>query len=203
MKKRFKMLAMLLSLMLVFALLPGCGGGDEEFVIPDEIQELMDVSEELAIKYAKMLDGEWGDMHEAMMQSGQEDGYADFDEMRDILAELLAESGANYLYALYPTDPDDVWADFMITVDASDDPDEFGVEYEAELGMVRSWNQGLAKTSPYAWEDDNGYHWSAYAPIHDSNGDVVAVLGLDYPADIVEELTEWNYDSDDWTEFEW
>ena len=204
MKKNFKLFAVLLSLLLVALFIPGCGGGGGDDVeIPDEIQRLMDVSEDLAISSAKQLDGEWGDMHNNMMESGQEDGYAGFDDMAARLSKLIAETGADYIYALYPSDQDDLEADFFITVDGSDDPDDFGAMYEAELGMVTSWQAGIAKTSSYGWGDDNGFHWSAFAPIHDSDGEIVAVLGLDYPAPILADMPEWDVDSDDWNEFEW
>ena len=206
MKKGCKLLVILLSVLLITVFLPGCGGGGDdggEFVIPDEIQELMDVSVELAIDSAKQLDGAWGDMHVAMMESGEEDGYADFETMRAKLVELIEATGADYIYAMYPSDADDLEADFFITVDGSEDADDFGTMYEAELGMVMSWQRGIAKTTTYAWGDDNGFHWSAFAPIHNSDGDVVAVLGLDYPAPYVENHPEWDYDSDDWNEFEW
>lgn len=206
MRKGFKLFAILLSLLLIVVFIPGCGGGgndDGDIEIPDEIQALMDTSVDLAVSCAAELDGEWGDMHAEMMESEEDDGYANFEAMRAKLAEMIDETGADYIYAMYPSDPGDLEADFFITVDGSDDPDDFGEMYEAELGMVTSWNSGIPKTSSYAWGDDNGFHWSAYAPIHNSDGEVVAVLGLDYPAPIIEDMPEWDADSDEWNEFEW
>jgi|GEM_PF-1634848 len=230
MKKSYKLFVILLSVLLITVYLPGCGGGanngggDNSVVdnsssnsdggnssgngggsiqIPDEIQQLMDTSVSLATECAKQLDGEWGDMHADMIASGDKDGYAGFDDMRAKLSDMITSSGADYIYALYPTDPSDVEANFYITVDGSAEPDDYGVEYEAELGMVLSWQSGIPKTSSYGWGDDNGYHWSAYAPIHNSAGDVVAVLGLDYPAPIIADMPEWDVDSDSWNHFEW
>lgn len=195
-----------MPILLIAVFLPGCGGGggsDSAVEIPDEIQGLMDTTTDLAVSCAKQLDGEWGDLHSDMMASGLESAYPDFEDMRAKLADLIAESGADYIYALYPSDPGDLEADFFITVDGSDDPDDFGEMYEAELGMATSWQAGLAKTSSYGWSDENGFHWSAYAPIHNSDGEVVAVLGLDYPAPIIADMPEWDVDSDSWNEFEW
>ena len=204
MKKNFKLLALLMAIMLVAVLLPGCGGGDDdEFEIPEEIQALADHVASVAAKYAKELDGGWGDLHEDMMESGLEEDYDSFEAMRDVLIDILEESGARYVYAMYPEDISDSEAPFFITVDGSEDPDEFGVEYELELPFVKAW-YGITSSSSYAWEDIWGgtYCWSAYAPIHDSNGDVVAILGVDWAAPEIRNFPEWNVDHDDWNELE-
>jgi len=194
-----------MALLMAFALLPGCGGGadEEEIVVPEEIQALADHAVKLAQHYALQLDGDWGDLHVDLMESGLEEDFRYFEEMREVLSGFIEESGAKYVYAMYPQDISDSEAPFIITVDGSLDPDEFGAEYELELPFIRAW-YGIAASSSYAWEDiwQGSYCWSAYAPIHDSNGDVVAILGVDCYAPEIDDFPEWNIDSDDWNGLE-
>jgi len=201
MKKSFKTVALITAILLAAALLPGCGE-DVEIEVPGEIQALADKVLGIAKKYGNEMDGGWGDLHAAMMGSELGDEYANFEAMREMLEDFIAESGAKYIYAMYPKDISDSETPFFITVDGSDDPDDFGAEYEIELPFVKAWF-GTAESSSYAWEDDDGgYCWSAYAPVRDSNGEVVAIVGVDYDAPIIKDFPDWNIDSDDWNEME-
>ena len=204
MRKSFKRLTLLMALLMVFAFLPGCGGGDEEeLVVPAEIQALADQAMKIAQHYALELEGPWGDMHVELIDSGLGEDYTHFEEMREVLNGFIEDSGAKYVYAMYPLDITDSSAPFFITVDGSHDPDDYGAEYELELPFIKAW-YGIAASSSYAWEDiwEGSYCWSAYAPIHDSDGEIVAILGVDCYAPEIEDFPEWNIDSDEWNELE-
>ena len=227
-----KTLVSLLALLFVLSVvLAGCGGGNEtegeephgtqtedvnttdgedgeegeEVTVPDEIQEFADEVLGYAGKFAKELDGDWGDMHAAMMEADDPEEYAEFDTLREALVEFLEESDAKYIYAMYPSDTDNLKAAFMITIDGSEDVDKFGTKYDNEKAFVTAW-EGKAAVATNAWEDkkDGGYCWSAYAPILNSDDEVVAILGVDCPASIIEDFPEWNIDSDEWNKLtEW
>jgi thiamine biosynthesis protein ThiI len=54
-----------------------------------------------------------------------------------------------------------------------------------------------------AWDNDvDDPVWSAFAPVHDSEGNVVGILGIDYPAPEILDFPEWNRDSDEWNGME-
>ena len=215
MKKGLLIFTIILALMMSIAFLPGCNSGDsndEKAVLdgtpsndadempelPDEVKEINDKTFEIVKKYAAELDGEWGDEHVALIESGQGEGYKGFEDMRLILEGYIEESGALYIYALYPTGSGEM--PFMITVDGSADPDDFGFKITWEQPFTSAW-EGTPATSGCAYFDKytiNDLAWSAYAPIHDSAGEVVCILGVDYPAPEINDYPEWNSESDEW-----
>lgn len=162
---------------------------------PAEVQAVMDHVTDLVTGYAAQLDESgFGDKHVALMESGEGWDYADFKEMKAQLDEFRIESGAYYVYVLVDLDPDDEF--FEITVDGSEEPDEWLTQYETE-GQFLAAMAGTPTPAPSAWDDaENEPAWSSFAPIHDSEGNVVAILGVDYPAPEILDFPEWNRDSD-------
>ena len=165
--------------------------------VPDEVQEVKETVTGLAEKYGKQLDGEWGDLHAALIESEEGEDFESFETMKAVLDEIRIESGAYYFYAFYPSG-DPASSDYYITVDGSEDPDEYGALYHWEIQFTEAWN-GTPAPARSAWDNgDDDPVWSAFAPIHDSDGNVVAILGIDFPAPSILEYPEWNRDSEVW-----
>ena len=220
MKRRTKLIVAFLTLSLVLAGFAGCGADSEKkeeskepaaaaVEVPKEVQAVKDKVTDLAKTYAKKLDGDWGDQHVALIKSKEGEKYKDFKDMKTTLDGFREESGAYYIYALYPEDPESAATTdgktekptpFLITVDGSEDPDAYGTEYEWEIQFTEAWN-GAPAAARSAWADDDegkDLCWSAFAPIHDSKGNVVAILGVDYPAPEILKFPEWNRDAREW-----
>ncbi len=162
--------------------------------IPAKVQQVMDKVTELATHYAKKLDGDFGDKHAALMASGQGQEYKDFAAMKAILDGFRVESKAYYVYCLIDGTPND--GHFEITVDGSEEPDDWLNKYETESQFLAAM-QGTPTPAPSAWDNgDNDPVWSAFAPIHDSKGNVVAILGIDFPAPEILDYPQWNRDSE-------
>ncbi len=205
MRKRFTWLAVLLSMAMVLFALAACDTGGETPPpvgepegIPDEIQAVMDHVTSLAANYALQLDGEWADEYVACLDSGEGWDYAGYENLRAKLEEFRIESGAYYVYMFTDMDPDDDY--FEITVDGSEEPDDWMVQYEVE-GQFFAAQSGNPMAALSAWDDDVPL-WSAFAPVYDSHGTVVGILGIDYPAPEVLNFPEWNRDSEEWNGME-
>lgn len=210
MKKHSKWLMVLLVLALALFAFAGCGGngGEEEPIdiedetpeIPAEVQAVMDHVTSLAANYALQLDGEWADEYVALLESGQGWDYPGYEDLKATLDQFRIESGAYYVYILTDMDPDDDY--FEITVDGSEEPDDWMYQYEIEGQFLVAQN-GEPCAALSAWDNDvDDPVWSAFAPVHDSEGNVVGILGVDYPAPEILDFPEWNRDSDEWNGME-
>ena len=189
MKKGFKILAVLLVLFLAAMALPGCGS-DKEEELPEELAAVVAKAAAFAEKYAKRLSGEWGDMHALLIESGEGGDFEGYDEMQAVLFGFREESGVDYIYTMYPPGPK-VVAPYVITVDGSVDVEEYGTAYDWEEEFTAAWD-GEAAGSEYAWTDPIGnLVISAYAPVYDSEGNITAILGVDYPAPEFEQFPDW------------
>jgi hypothetical protein len=170
--------------------------------LPEELRALVDHVQALVIYYAEQIPAEVGDWHVALMESGEGADFEGFEEIRELLAGFRISSGARFLYLMYPTGDivnDDV--SFILTVDSSGITD-FGTEYGFEIQFRETW-LGVPSPARSAWEDhyvpgEFGYCWTAFAPIFDSEGNVVALLGIDYPAPMMVDFPEWNRNHELW-----
>lgn len=230
MKKNRIMLAFAVCVaMATVFMLAGCGGSSEEATeettaapeaavtfeeadVPEQVMKIVDTAMGVAEKYAGELTPEWGDQYVVLMESGEARDYKDYDAIKGKLDEILKESGATYVYTLSPVKDGKPAIDgetgkgapFMITVDAGDDPDDWATEYEWELQFTEAWD-GSTASARSAWADnDEGTElcWSAFAPVKDSNGNVVCILGVDYPANEILKFPEWNRDAKEWNGIE-
>ena len=180
MKKYAKSLTLLMSFLLAISFLSISTAGAAQ-QMPGELQAVADKAVNAVTNYAKKLDGAWGDQHAALVESKKGGDFEGYESMQAVLIGFLKESGAAYLYALYPSGSVDT-APFTITVDGSEDPDDYGTENEWEAGFAKAW-KGTPAAGDEVWKDDDGCTLlSAYAPIRDSKGNVVAILGVDYTA---------------------
>lgn len=192
-------------ILLVFTLFAfaGCGGGggeaevpDEPDAIPAEVQAVIDNTTSLAANFALQLDGEWADEYAALLASGEGRDYAEYDNLKATLDQFRIESGAYYIYMFTDMDPDDEY--FEITVDGSEEPDDWMVQYDIE-GQFFVAMDGEPCAALSAWDNDvDDPVWSAFAPVYDSDGNVVGILGIDYPAPEILDFPEWNRDADEW-----
>ena len=205
MKRHSTWFLLLVAAMVLFAF-AGCGGGADEDLpegpgdIPEEVQSIMDNVTGLAANYALQLDGEWADLYAACLASGEGRDFDGYDDLKATLDQFRIESGAYYVYILTDMDPNDEY--FEITVDGSEDPDDWMYQYEVE-GQFNVAQGGEPCAAMSAWDNDvDDPVWSAFAPVYDSEGNVVGILGIDYPAPEILDFPEWNRDSDDWNGME-
>jgi hypothetical protein len=196
----------LLYLLLIVALAAGCGfdsnsgRGDIDGGIPDEVQEIMDKTTELAANYALQLNEEWADLYSSCLESGNGQNFESYLDLKSTLDQFRAESGAYRIYMLTDMDPADDC--YKLTVDGSENPEPWMTRYEIE-GAFLSAQDGLPIASLSARNDDqNDPIWSAYAPVYDSNNRIVGILAIDYPAPEILNFPKWNRDSDQWNGME-
>lgn len=201
--KKTKIPVILLTIIIVFTILTACGNvdeaedsGNEPVEIPDAVQGIMKKTADLAASYALQLDGEWADEYAACLESGEGRDYEKYDDLKATLDQIRLECGAYYVYILTDFNEDDGY--FELTVDGSPEEDEWMTKYETE-GQFLKASDGYPCSSLLAW--DNGTNdpvWSAFAPVYDSAGNVVGILGIDYPAPEIIDYPEWNRDSAEW-----
>ena len=205
MKQIMKWLILVLALVLVLSVFAACKGDGEEgsdppkdLTVPEDIQTVMDEAVNLAANYALELDGEYGDQYVTWLGSSLGKEHEIYGDLKATLDQFRLESGAYYVYLLSDVDPDDNY--FELTVDSSQEKDAWMTQYAME-GEFEAAQNGMPAASMSAWGNKNDPEnplWTGYAPVHDSNGDVVAILAVDIAAPIVTEYPEWNRDSDSW-----
>ena len=208
-----KLLIAIMALVMAFGL-AACGGSEE---VPADVQAVKDQAAGYVEQYAADLteDG-WGDEYAALLASGEARDYAEYNDIMQDLWGARVECGATYIYALTPLVDGEITYDvedtsaceyFAITVDGCEDPDDWGVEYDWEVQFTEAW-EGATATARSAWindevGDNHDICWSAFAPVYDSEGNVVCILGIDYPcADVLNDYPEWNRDMDEWNGIE-
>lgn len=187
MRRKSKWFIALMVLIMALSM-TACGGSDSE------------PSEEPA---------SWADQYVALIDSGEGRDYADYESIKAELDTIREDIGATYVYVLTPMTDDEIAFDgnpdegFAITVDGSEEPDDWGVVYDWEVQFKEAW-EGEAAAARSAWNDsDTEQCWSAFAPVYDSEGNVVCILGIDYPCtDVTAEYPEWNRDNEAWNGFE-
>ncbi|MEL7598049.1 MAG: methyl-accepting chemotaxis protein, partial [Clostridiaceae bacterium] len=72
---------------------------------------------------------------------------------------------------------------------AVDEASPIGEEYELESGMVSAFNGEAAATNEPV-KDDYGTFISAYAPVKDASGDIIAIVGVDMNVEIFINIKE-------------
>lgn len=200
MKKKSRRLVFFLALTLILMTFAGCSNtqeaeGPEPLEVPSEVQTVMDKVTKLATDYALQLDGDFGDKHAALISSGQGRDYVEYDAMKATLDGFREDCGAYYVYCLIDANSEDNF--FEITVDGSEEPDDWYNQYETETQFLSAM-EGTPTPAPSAWDNDiNDPVWSSFAPIHDSEGNIVAILGIDFPAPELLDFPAWNRDSEE------
>lgn len=116
----------------------------------------------------------------------------DYLALKESLDGIRTESGAYYVYMMVPNDDND----FLITVDGSEEPDDFLTNYGWEVQFTEAM-EGEPATARSGWDDDVPV-WSGFAPVYNSDGKVVGILGVDFPSPEIEDFPEWNRDREEW-----
>lgn len=144
---------------------------------------------------------DWAKDYVELLNSNQTTNHKNHEKLRQALNDIRINSGATYAYVIAPVDDANPHGNFMLTIDGSEEPDDWGTEYKHETQFTESW-QGQVALARSAWQDEDGSTlWSAFAPIY-HNGQIVGLLGLDYPADdVISKHPEWNRDDPRWNGF--
>lgn len=139
-------------------------------------QETLD----FAVTSAATIDG---DTFAKAIQEGPESKEAA--EVHRQLSNFLSVDTVSFIYTMTYLDD----ANFQFVVDADpEDPADFGEVYEAEDEMTKAY-QGTATLNPVPTTDEWGTVYSAYAPICDSKGTVVGIVGVDCNASMIQKAT--------------
>ena len=194
----------LAAMMLAFA---GCGQGNssskpdsssKDYPLPEAVAELRDQSMDYVRDYAKKLEGGWSDRLELLISQNLGEASmnsAEYTALKSTLDSYRAECGATYMYALVP----DSEGNYYITIDGSEEPDKWGTDYGSEVQFKEAYEAGLVASARSGWQDGEGkWCWSVFSPLYNSNGNIIAILGIDYPAPVLADYPEWDRDSDSW-----
>lgn len=198
-----KLFVVLLALVLVFAM-TACSGGTPPAVEPEVPEMPADlvafIDAELGAVQAigEDVSGEWGDKHAQLMSTVEGGGFDNplYDELKSVLDEHRVATGAYYVYAMVPNADND----YLITVDGSVEPDDFMANYGWEIQFDEAWAGDIA-TARSGWDDDVPC-WSCFAPVYNSNNEVVCIVGMDMPCELLEDYPEWNRDREEWNGIE-
>jgi hypothetical protein len=204
-KEMRKILVLLLAFTLVFAF-AACSGGTEPggegpeapdvFEMPADLAAFVDAELAVIAEIGEAISGEWADQHVALIAAGDGQDNHLYWELKPTLDDFRVESGAYYVYCMVP----DENGDYLITVDGSEEPDDWMVNYGFEVQFGEAWDGEVAPAGS-GWDDDVPI-WSCFAPVYNSGDEVVAIVGIDMPCEILEDYPEWNRDRDQWNGLE-
>lgn len=187
MRKYSKFLVIALILVLAMGSFAACGGGEEE------------PAEEPAATKAL-----WVDEYAKCVASGEKDGYANYDALMQPMRDFQTAEGAQYIYTVIPAEEGALDGSYLLAVDASEEPEEWGIDYGFEI-QFKEAAEGEVAAARSAWQDNDegtAWCWSAFAPVKDADGNVVAIVGIDYPAELMKDFPEWDRDNDKWNGYE-
>jgi methyl-accepting chemotaxis protein len=134
----------------------------------------------IAEKAASLIDG---DAFDALVIS-QNSGDPYYERARKELLYLKEATGCSYLYTMAPKDGT-IW---QYVIDGSGEPGSddfspFGSE-EDETGydpaLIHTWNSGESEAGSLTAQEGWGWQISSFAPIRDSSGRLVGVMGCDF-----------------------
>ena len=141
----------------------------------------------MAADAAEQLTGEYGDLHTAVVEAGDRDN-PEHEKLHAALARIRKETGATYVYTLIKVSDD--MTNLIVDAATGDDADDYGTEYEMEPQMAAAF-AGKPAYAAHTWTDESyGVQKSAFAPLRDSDGTIVAIIGIDFPAPELEQYPE-------------
>jgi hypothetical protein len=201
--KMKKILVILLVFVLVFTF-AACSQGttpDAQPEVPEMPADLVAfIDQELLAVEAigEDISGEWGDKHGQLIETLDGEVYDEalYAELKAVLDEHRIATGAYYVYAMIPNEDND----YLITVDGSFEPDDFMTNYGWEIQFDEAW-AGETATARSGWDDDVPC-WSCFAPVYDSAGALVCIVGMDMPCELLNDYPEWNRDREEWNGIE-
>ncbi len=196
-----KILALLLIPILILTFI-ACGGATEPegegsespdaFEMPADLAAFVDAELALIAEIGEAISGEWADQHVELVEAGDGQDNNLYWALKPTLDDFRIESGAYYVYCMMP----DENGDYLITVDGSEEPEDWMTNYGFEVPFGEAWGGEVAATRS-GWDDDVPI-WSCFAPVYNSGDEVVAIVGIDMPCKILEDYPEWNRDRDQW-----
>lgn len=184
MKVKTRRLSIRAKILLVVSLIVtilslGQGGSSYYEIKQDMIAMGMEQAKTAARMTLRVLDGDMV----AGLQPGDEETQ-EYKECVQELQEMMEECNMEYLYTLY-TDGTKVY--YGIDADPAADRYSIGDEFEESYEILEAVFAGEEFIQDYIDYTEDGDLITSYVPITDSNGNVVAVLGSDYNAEIVVE----------------
>jgi hypothetical protein len=203
MKAAHKRIAGFLALLVTALCLSACGANveldaDGNIIVPPSVARLRDKTLTFATDAATNFNGKWANWHKDMIASGEARNFERYEIQSELLKTLKKQSGARNVYIIYAEDGGTDAESYKISMDAADKPAEFGASIEARFAIREAWEgRACADVSAWNYKKDDPC-WSAFAPIYDGEINIVAVLGLDYPAPGILSYPEWNRDSRKW-----
>lgn len=122
-----------------------------------------------------------GDAHDSLKPGDEEtEAYKTIDKELTIIKE---SSDIKYIYTMRPVKGKTF--EFVVDQDDSEDKYAIGDTYEANDTMMAA-SQGKTTVEQEPSHDELGWQYSAYSPIYNSKGQVVGIVGVDYPLDKVQ-----------------
>ena len=194
-----KLVVILLALAITFTI-GSCKGGNlpaseqKNPAMPADLGAFVNEEMEAIGEIGESISGTWGDKHVYLTETfdGSKFDNSLYDELKLILDEYRMAKGAYSLYTLMPNENND----YLITIDDSQEPDNFMTNYGNEIQFDEAW-AGKTSTARSGWDDDVPC-WSCFAPVYNSAGDVVCIIGIDLPCELLKEYPEWNRDRQEW-----
>ena len=115
-----------------------------------------------------------GDLHDSL-QPGDEDSEA-YNSMLQTLNHLFADEQIQYIYTMKESETGEL--QFVLDLDTSEDKAKIGDTYEW-TNIARTCLTGKAVTEKSVLSDQWGSYYTSCAPIYNSNGAVVGLVGID------------------------
>ena len=141
-------------------------------------------SRALAVECAALLDGEGGDQHQAITTAKSRD-LDEYKEMYEVMADFMKaknEAGGSITYIYTFIKASDKMANLIVDTSGEGKESDYGEEYKMEPQIASAF-EGIPAYAKHTWEDKSyGVQKSAVAPIHNSKGEVIAILGIDMAA---------------------
>ncbi len=162
----------------------GAGGGPRPAAtaVADTAEaEARQVARLIVRDIAERITPEMGDAHERLVAKGAREGKA-FRRWVEFLRQLRARYGVTRVYTMVQLDRETVGVVVEVGEDG-DESDRWMAAYEMESAMKRAFTGRVAVERGEPWFDPRirggAPHLRALAPVFDSAGEVVAVIGLD------------------------
>lgn len=146
----------------------------------NQVEQVRDKLKAVAESGALLIDG---DKHQ-QIKPGDEESEV-YIEQRRLLKELREKTGCTYSYTLVKDEEGTV--KFIIDSDEEEGA-AIGEDYEVDEEMAQGFEgESGATTEPY--KDEWGTFLSGYAPIYNSKGEQVAIVGIDLRIEDVQEMS--------------
>ncbi|MDF2473674.1 MAG: Methyl-accepting chemotaxis protein [Anaerocolumna sp.] len=117
-----------------------------------------------------------GDLHQ-IVEASQDMDSEEYSLIKENLQRFQETTGVTYIYTMIKNGDS---TQFIVDAD-QEEPEELGSAYDMLPNMKMAF-EGTASSDDEIYTDDWGAVLSGYAPIKNSNGEVVAIVGIDIDA---------------------